>query len=893
MPTPQQIQNRKDYLAYLANPSASGYLLIARIRKELEEEFKQKTDAAIKEIMDQAISRSLELVSDQVEKLTKRIAKGDRGEPGGKPVAGADFPIPQDGVSPDIDEVVERVLALIPKPKPNKDGKSLSLASVRKLAEDSIRLWFLEHPQATKDELIKFASENQKDFEPDVWAEKLARAIEAQPYEKKLDYYTGLKNQPRIPKEQAGRITKGGGGHTIQEGGVAQTQRTNLNFDANFTVTDSAGNDRTTIGLLVPATIPGGADTEVQFNDGETAFGGDPGMTYNKTTDKLTLLGDVEADQLVSTIVTGTAPLVVASTTVVTNLNADLFDGLSASAFRKTIAKIRVVDAAGNGDYTTISAAIAAASSGDIIYVTPGTYTNSGVQTLPSGVSLIGADRKRTIWNITSTEDGALYLAGSNVVSDMRITNTLTDSLSSVIANSVSAANVYVTRVDMTGGIDVIALSSTASNWTFDDCLWDDFYWDGGSVGGTNIIFKNNVIIASPTITTSPAAWLYVSTTGTIYLENNEIQITNAANEQDLSFVRIGGACTIHSNGNRVSITAGTKNAYGFQAQTAGATGVVNSYNDVIVLSGAGANTAHIRKDLGTETFNVMGGNLTTTSGSPTVVYTQQSSFSSGTGTFTGDVTALSFTIGANTLTTSEWAFLDGLDQAVLTTSTPTFSTLSLSATADQIILQSAGITTTITESGATSNKTITLPNITGTLASLAATAQIFAGAMTFTQTALFNNTSKALTMLSAGTGNGSLLMPSTASALSYTMPSVTTTLAGLAVTETFTAVQSFTGIVNIASGLTLTYAAKTTTYPITTADHTIDCTSGTFTVTLPTAVGTSGRGQVYVIKNSGTGVITLATTSSQTIDGATTIVLGVQYESITVMSNNANWIVI
>jgi len=40
---------------------------------------------------------------------------------------------------------------------------------------------------------------------------------------------------------------------------------------------------------------PGGADTQVQFNDGG-AFGGDAGLTYNKTTDELTVAGDINLD---------------------------------------------------------------------------------------------------------------------------------------------------------------------------------------------------------------------------------------------------------------------------------------------------------------------------------------------------------------------------------------------------------------------------------------------------------------------------------------------------------------------------------------------------------------------------------------------------------------------
>lgn len=87
-------------------------------------------------------------------------------------------------------------------------------------------------------------------------------------------------------------------------------------------------------------------------------------------------------------------------------------------------------------------------------------------------------------------------------------------------------------------------------------------------------------------------------------------------------------------------------------------------------------------------------------------------------------------------------------------------------------------------------------------------------------------------------------------------------------------------------------YVAKTGTYTLTATDYTIDCTTGTFTVTLPTAVGAAITGREYVIKNSGAGTITVATTSSQTIDGATTKTLAAG-TAIKVQSNGANWIII
>lgn len=85
-------------------------------------------------------------------------------------------------------------------------------------------------------------------------------------------------------------------------------------------------------------------------------------------------------------------------------------------------------------------------------------------------------------------------------------------------------------------------------------------------------------------------------------------------------------------------------------------------------------------------------------------------------------------------------------------------------------------------------------------------------------------------------------------------------------------------------------YIAKTANYTATISDYVIDCTTGTFTITLPTAVGIVGR--IYIIKNSGAGSITLDTTSSQTIDGSTTKTIAAA-AWLQVQSDNANWKII
>lgn len=95
---------------------------------------------------------------------------------------------------------------------------------------------------------------------------------------------------------------------------------------------------------------------------------------------------------------------------------------------------------------------------------------------------------------------------------------------------------------------------------------------------------------------------------------------------------------------------------------------------------------------------------------------------------------------------------------------------------------------------------------------------------------------------------------------------------------------------IDLPGGIILSYLAKTANYTVGAFDSTIDCTANSFTVTLPTAIGIPGR--TYVVKNSGAGTITVATTSSQTIDGASTDVLAPAI-SRTYQSDGANWIIV
>lgn len=120
--------------------------------------------------------------------------------------------------------------------------------------------------------------------------------------------------------------------------------------------------------------------------------------------------------------------------------------------------------------------------------------------------------------------------------------------------------------------------------------------------------------------------------------------------------------------------------------------------------------------------------------------------------------------------------------------------------------------------------------------------------------------------------------------------------------TETVGGAKTFSSAVTVSSTFTTSGAIKkgtntrtssltltNTTVPV----NSIDASSGNITITLPTAVGNNGL--TFTLKridNSGNSV-SVAASSGQTIDGASSYPLTVQWQKITVISNNVNWLII
>lgn len=102
--------------------------------------------------------------------------------------------------------------------------------------------------------------------------------------------------------------------------------------------------------------------------------------------------------------------------------------------------------------------------------------------------------------------------------------------------------------------------------------------------------------------------------------------------------------------------------------------------------------------------------------------------------------------------------------------------------------------------------------------------------------------------------------------------------------------IQQLIDLLSIGTTIKTSVVSISTAYTVLVSDSTINCASGTFTVTLPTAVGNTGL--MFNIKNSGTGIITIDGNGTETIDNELTQTI-TQWDNINLQSNGSNWIII
>ncbi len=137
--------------------------------------------------------------------------------------------------------------------------------------------------------------------------------------------------------------------------------------------------------------------------------------------------GTIEANAFKSIVATGTAPFTVASTTLVTNLNSDLLDGMN-SATANTASTIVARDASGNFSAGTITATLtgnattattATNQSGGTVAATTGSFSGVITSTVANGTAPIVMTSTTKVVNLNADrlddQDGTYYLNYTNL----------------------------------------------------------------------------------------------------------------------------------------------------------------------------------------------------------------------------------------------------------------------------------------------------------------------------------------------------------------------------------------------------------------------------------------------------------------------------------------------
>jgi hypothetical protein len=160
---------------------------------------------------------------------------------------------------------------------------------------------------------------------------------------------------------------------------------------------------------------PGGSDTEVQFNDGG-AFGGDADFTYNKTSNLLTLGGDINLDDG-GTFTTTLQTVTATANRTISFPNATGTVALVAGSSGQVTYNNAGVQAGGNLGYN--------ATTGAFGYIS-GTGTITQATNKATGVTL-------------NSPTGQITLNGAALAADTTVSFTLTNS--SITANDVLILN--------------------------------------------------------------------------------------------------------------------------------------------------------------------------------------------------------------------------------------------------------------------------------------------------------------------------------------------------------------------------------------------------------------------------------------------------------------------
>ncbi|HOC91127.1 MAG TPA: tail fiber domain-containing protein [bacterium] len=209
-----------------------------------------------------------------------------------------------------------------------------------------------------------------------------------------------------------------------------------------------------------------GTVTAAAFDGDGSALTNIAAGTHNHDASYVNVGGDAMTGQLTSSVADGTAPFVVASTTKVTNLNADALDGLDSTAFMAATAD-NWVDAGGD-------AMTGALNMGTNDITNAGTVTAAAFDGDGSALTNISAG--------THNHDASYVNVGGDTMTGQLTSSVADGTAPFVVASTTKVTNLNADALDGLDSTDF--MSATADNWV-----------DAGGDAMTGALTMNNVVI--------------------------------------------------------------------------------------------------------------------------------------------------------------------------------------------------------------------------------------------------------------------------------------------------------------------------------------------------------------------------------------------------------------
>jgi len=325
----------------------------------------------------------------------------------------------------------------------------------------------------------------------------------------------------------------------------------------------------TGIGGAGGATVPGGLDTYVQFNDGGSTFGGDPGFTYNKIINTLSVENITATTVTASTDISSSGTLAVGGNTVLTTVTAS---NLNVTG---TFTSTGPVVASGG-----LSGSLQKLADGSSYLVAgPNITVNTASSGQVSITGSIGGSNTQLQYNNNGVFGGVSTLTYNGT------TLQGTGSFSGSYQGNLTGTASYATNAGLLNGLSDTAYAKLGSTNTF---TGNNVFTNGFS-GSIQKLSDGvtNYLAAGPNITINTASNGQVRITGSIGGTNTQIQYNNNG--------LFGGVPTLTYNGTTLQASGAFSGS--FQGNLTGTAsyasnaGLLNNLADTAFAKLASANT--------------------------------------------------------------------------------------------------------------------------------------------------------------------------------------------------------------------------------------------------------------------------------------------------------------